>query len=98
LAMIGRSTVSALGVMFGYLVLFEGVIAGFRPSIQGNLLIRAGSVIVSQQPIVDSSGLGYDYSDPLILMDVQRAWVVVAVYVLALGAISLVQYQRRDVT
>jgi hypothetical protein len=52
-AMIGRSTVASLGALFGYLVLFEGVIAGFRPSIQSNLLVRAVGVILSQQPIVD---------------------------------------------
>jgi ABC-2 type transport system permease protein len=105
LAMIGRSTVSSLGALFGYLILFEGVIAGFRPTIQGNLLVRAASVVVSQQPIVDptrelvSSGSGVSVAaTPAILMDVQRAWTVVVVYVVVLGAISLVQYQRRDVT
>jgi len=96
IAMIGRSTVSSLGALFGYLILFEGVIAGFRPSIQGNLVVRAGGVIVSQQPIINESSS--DYSNPLVLMSVQRAWVVVAVYVVVLGAISLVQFQRRDVT
>ena len=55
IATIGRSTVAALGVLFGYLVLFEGVIAGLRPSIQDRLLVRAGGVIVSQQPIYDES-------------------------------------------
>ena len=51
IAMIGRSTVASLGALFGYLILFEGVIAGFRPSIQGNLLVRAATVIISRQPI-----------------------------------------------
>jgi hypothetical protein len=98
--MIGRSTVSSLGALFGYLILFEGVIAGFRPSIQGSLVVRAGGVVVSQQPILDTSGAAYSYSDgpPPVLLSVHRAWVVVAVYVVALGAISLVQYRRRDVT
>jgi hypothetical protein len=100
LAMIGRSTVSSLGALFGYLILFEGVIAGFRPSIQGSLVVRAGGVVVSQQPILDTSGAAYSYSDgpPPVLLSVHRAWVVVAVYVVVLGAISLVQYRRRDVT
>jgi hypothetical protein len=31
-------------------------------------------------------------------MDVQRAWIVVAVYLVTLTVISLVQYQRRDVS
>src|SRR6266571_4955645 len=55
IATIGRSTVAALGVLFGYLVLFEGVIAGLRPSIQDRLLVRAGGVIISRQPIYDQS-------------------------------------------
>ena len=99
-AMIGRSTVSSLGALFGYLILFEGVIAGFRQSIQGNLLVRGASVIVSQQPIYDTSGdFGYNGStSPPILMDVQRAWIVVAVYLIVLGGLSLFQFQRRDVT
>jgi hypothetical protein len=99
LAMIGRSTVSSLGVVFGYLILFEGVISGFRPSIQGNLLVRGASVIVSQQPIFDTGKFdSYGTASPPVLMDVQRAWIVVAVYLVTLTVISLVQYQRRDVS
>jgi ABC-type transport system involved in multi-copper enzyme maturation permease subunit len=102
-AMFGRSTVSSLGALFGYLILFEGVIAGFRPSIQGSLLVRGAGVIVSQQPIYgttrnfsyDSSGVG---ATPPILMGVSRAWVVVAVYVVVLTVLSVIQYKRRDVT
>ena len=44
IAMIGRSTVAALGALVGYLILFEAVIAGFRPSIQGDLLVRSAGV------------------------------------------------------
>ena len=100
LAMIGRSTVSSLGVLFGYLILFEGIVAGFRPSIQGSLLVRAATVVIGQQPILmeprDFSGPGIPA--PIVLMDVTKAWTVVAVYVLALGALSLVQFRSRDVT
>jgi ABC-2 type transport system permease protein len=99
-AMIGRSTVASLGALFGYLILFEGVIAGFRPSVQGNLLVRAASVIVSHVPIVDySHDVSYgSNAQPPILMDVPRAWMVVGVYLVILAAVSLVQYRRRDVT
>lgn len=100
LAMIGRSTVSSLGVLFGYLILFEGVIAGFRPSIMGSLFVRAAVVVIGRQPILmepkDFSGPGIP--QPIVLMDVTKAWVVVAIYVLVLGVLSLVQFQRRDVT
>lgn len=101
LAMIGRSTVAALGVLFGYLILFEGVIAGFRPSIQGWLLIRAGIVVVSQDPILDYSTRSYSgssYTDPTVLMSVARAPVVVGVYVVALLGIALVVFRRRDIS
>jgi ABC-type transport system involved in multi-copper enzyme maturation permease subunit len=100
LAMIGRSTVSSLGVLFGYLILFEGVIAGFRQSIEGSLFVRAAVVVIGRQPILmEPRGFsGPGVPEPIVLMDVTKAWVVVAIYVLVLGAVSLVQFQRRDVT
>jgi ABC-2 type transport system permease protein len=101
-AMIGRSTVASLGALFGYLVLFEGVIAGFRPSIQSNLLVRAVGVILSQQPILQYSEtptIGSDglFPQPEVLLDVQRAWAVVAVYAVGLLVLALVVFRRRDV-
>jgi ABC-2 type transport system permease protein len=100
-AMIGRSTVASLGALFGYLVLFEGVIAGFQPTIQSYLLVRAVGVILSQQPVLDypeeSFGNGWELLAPTVLMDVERAWVVAAVYVIALSVIALVVFRRRDV-
>jgi ABC-2 type transport system permease protein len=100
LAMIGRSTVSSLGVLFGYLILFEGVIAGFRQSIEGSLFVRAAVVVIGRRPILmEPRGFsGPGVPEPIVLMDVTKAWVVVAIYVLVLGAVSLVQFQRRDVT
>jgi ABC-2 type transport system permease protein len=100
LAMIGRSTVSSLGVLFGYLILFEGVIAGFRPSIMGSLFVRAAVVVIGRQPILMEPGnaSGAGGGQPIVLMDVTKAWVVVAIYVVVLGVVSVVQFQRRDVT
>jgi ABC-type transport system involved in multi-copper enzyme maturation permease subunit len=100
LAMIGRSTVSSLGVLFGYLILFEGVIAGFRPSIMGSLFVRAAVVVIGRQPILMEPGnvSGPGGGQPIVLMDVTKAWVVVAIYVVVLGVVSVVQFQRRDVT
>ena len=103
IAMIGRSTVSSLGVLVGYLILFEGVIAGFRPSIQGWLLMRAGGVVVSQSPILDYGSGGYAYSgpnyqDPAVLMSLARADVVLGAYVVALLVLALVVFRRRDVS
>ena len=102
IAMIGRSTVASLGALVGYLILFEAVIAGFRPSIQAWLVVRAGIVVVSQTPILDyRSGISYSssgYSDPILLMSVARANVVVGVYVVALLVLALVVFRRRDVS
>jgi hypothetical protein len=90
-AMIGRSTVASLGALVGYLILFEAVIAGFRPSIQGNLLVRSAIVIISHHPIFsDVSGA--------VLLGVPRAWLVVAVYTLVIAAGALIVFRRRDVT
>jgi len=100
IATVGRSTVAALGVLFGYLVLFEGVIAGFRPSIQDRLLVRAGSVIVGQQPIYDMSGetsFVTGVSQQPILLGIHEAWVVLAFYVLALVGLALLVFRARDV-
>jgi ABC-2 type transport system permease protein len=101
-AMVGRSTVASLGALFGYLVLFEGVIAGFRPTIQSNLFVRAVGVIVSQQPILRYAetaavGSGDSFPQPVVLLDVQRAWAVAAVYVVGLLVLALVVFRRRDV-
>jgi ABC-2 type transport system permease protein len=101
IATIGRSTVAALGVLFGYLVLFEGVIAGLRPSIQDRLLVRAGGVIVSQQPIYDQSHESFSslgpVSPPPVLLGLTEAWVVAAVYVVVLMVLALLVFRARDV-
>jgi ABC-type transport system involved in multi-copper enzyme maturation permease subunit len=76
------------------------VIAGFRPSIQGWLLVRAGIVVVSQTPIYDY-GRNFSYAsstEPGILMSVARADAVVGVYVLVLLVLALVVFRRRDVS
>ena len=99
IATIGRSTVAALGVLFGYLVLVEGVIAGLRPSIQDRLLVRAGGVIVSQQPIFDQNApvtVSLGRSLP-VLLGITEAWVVAAVYVVVLMVLALLVFRARDV-
>jgi len=101
IATIGRSTVAALGVLFGYLVLFEGVIAGLRPSMQDRLLVRAGGVIVSRQPIYDQSHESFasigPSSSPPVLLGLTEAWIVAAVYVVALMVLALLVFRARDV-
>ena len=99
-ATVGRSTVAAVGVLFGYLVLVEGVIAGFRPSIQDRLLVRAAGVVISQQPIYDQSASfnsGFSNQLPRVLLGLTEAWVVAAVYVVVLMVLALLAFRARDV-
>jgi ABC-type transport system involved in multi-copper enzyme maturation permease subunit len=87
--------VAALGALFGYLILFEAVIAGFRPTIQGNLLVRAAIVVITHQRILDQTAFD---GPSVVLLDVPKAWLVVGIYTLVLGALALVVFRRRDVT
>jgi hypothetical protein len=98
-AMIGRSTVASLGVLFGYLVLVEGVIAGFRPTIQPWLLIRAAGVVISQIPMTRGMRGTYEpFEDPSrVVLSVGGAWQLIAVYVVVLLVLALVVFRRRDV-
>jgi len=99
IAMIGRSTVSSLGALVGYLILFEAVIAGFRPTIQGNLLVRSAIVVITRQPIYhETASISGRFSQPAVLLGVTRAWGVVAAYTVVLAVLALVVYRRRDVT
>lgn len=95
-AMVGRSTVAAVGALFGYLILFEGVIAGFRPSIQDRLVIRAAGVIVGQQPIYDQNAFAPGRSLP-VLLGLTEATVVLIVYVVVLLVVALFVFRARDV-
>jgi ABC-2 type transport system permease protein len=101
IATVGRSTVAALGALFGYLVLFEGVIAGFAPSTQDKLLVRAAGVVVSRQPIYDfrevSTGTIGNMIEPRVLLGLGEAWLVVGFYVLALVGLALLIFRSRDV-
>jgi ABC-2 type transport system permease protein len=99
IAMVGRSTVAAVGALFGYLILFEGVIAGFRPSIQDRLVVRAAGVIVGQQPIYDQNAsftVAPGQSLP-VLLGLTEATVVLIVYVVALLVVALFAFRARDV-
>ncbi len=87
--MIGRSTVAALAVLFGYLIAIEGVLAGFRPKVEPFLAIRAAIVVINRQPLVTVSGL---------IVDTQRAVTVLAIYVVGLLVVAGLLFRRRDVT
>jgi ABC-2 type transport system permease protein len=102
IAMIGRSTVASLGVLFGYLVLVEGVIAGFRQSIQPWLLVRAAGVVVSETPMLSYQDTTMASSSPFaqehVVLSVNGAWMLVGAYVVGLLLVALLAFHRRDVT
>lgn len=102
LATVGRSTVAALGILFGYFILFEGVIAGFAPAIQDRLLVRAATVVVSNHAIIEfneTSTVGASFSGPAtVVLGIGEAWAVVAFYTIALFLLALLVFRLRDVT
>ena len=102
-ATLGRSTVAALGVIFGYLIVAEGFVAGLWTAIQPRLLIRAAEVVISQQPLlgrtsVSSSNGGVFIQSQEVLLSVSGGWVVLGVWVVALTALALLVFRARDVT
>ncbi|HTG46615.1 MAG TPA: hypothetical protein VK646_03045 [Actinomycetota bacterium] len=102
-ATIGRSTVAALGVLFGYLIVIEGFLAGLWTAIQPRLLIRAAEVVISHQPLVGrtvvTTGPNGDaiVQSQEVLLSVTGAWVVLAAWVLVLTAAALLVFRARDV-
>jgi hypothetical protein len=88
IAMIGRNTAAALGAVFVYLAVLEGIVRGLRPAI-GRFLLSdsiAAVVIGSEMRLGDGS-----------VVTPARAAVVVAAYTLGLWAIATVSFRMRDV-
>ena len=87
IAMVGRNTAAALGGVFVYLTVFEGVLRGLRPGL-GRFLL--GDNIVS---VLSPDGLRIEGS----LLTPARGAVVVAVYVVVLLSVSTISFRMRDV-
>ncbi len=88
IAMIGRNTAAALGAVFVYLAVLEGIVRGLRPAI-GRFLLSdsiAAVVIGSEMRLGDAS-----------VVTPARAALVVAAYTLGLLAIATVSFRARDV-
>lgn len=103
-ATLGRSTVAALGVIFGYLIVVEGFVAGLWTAIQPRLLIRAAEVVISQQPLLGRAVITSDQSGNVViqsqevLLSVSGGWVVLGAWVVALTALALLVFRARDVS
>jgi ABC-2 type transport system permease protein len=88
LAAIGRNTAAALGIAFGYFTVVENAIRGLRPRWTPWLLGDNLMVVITGQPqhfpLVDRSTLG--------------AATLLACYTLALLALAMATFRRRDIT
>ena len=82
------ASAAALGAVFVYLAVLEGIVRGLRPAI-GRFLLSdsiAAVVIGSEMRLADGS-----------VVTLARAAVVVAAYTLGLWAIATVSFRMRDV-
>ena len=87
IAMIGRNTAAALGGVFVYLAVFEGVLRGLRPGLGWFLLGDNIAAVVS--------GRGLSIADGTLTAG--RAGVTVAVYTFGLLAVATAWFRVRDV-
>jgi ABC-2 type transport system permease protein len=103
-ATLGRSTVAALGVIFGYLIVVEGFVAGIWTAIQPRLLIRAAEVVISQQPLLGRpifstapNGEVIGVQSQAVLLSVSGAWFELGVWAVVLAGVALLVFRARDV-
>lgn len=94
-ATLTRSTVGALGVIGGYLIVVEGFVAGLAPGMQKWLLLRGIIVFVTQEPLMiwDSRG-----RDLLYTIGLGQAGMALVAWVAAMSALALYSFRARDVT
>ena len=94
IATLTRSTVGALGVIGGYLIIVEGFVAGLIPEVQRWLLLRATIVFLTQEPMVIWNSRGRE----LYTIGLGQAGMILAAWVLVLSAVALISFRARDVT
>ena len=87
IAMLGRNTAAALGGVFIYLAVLEGLVRGLRPAL-GRFLLGDN---------IAAAVIGRDVTLGATTLTPARAWVVVAVYTFGLSAAAAVSFRIRDV-
>jgi hypothetical protein len=89
IAMLGRNTAAALGGVFVYLTVFEGIVRGLRPTL-GRVLLgdNIATLVIGRDLMAAEGGVSHTPA---------RATVVVAVYVLGLLAVATASFRVRDV-
>ena len=88
-ATIGRNTSFALGAMFVYMAVLEGLLRGLAPSISNALLSTNLAVFIDGRP-------GGGATETLI--SVERALVTIALYTSAVLVVAVGWFRTRDVT
>ena len=85
-ASIGRNTSTALGAAFGYLVVFEGILRGWKPWTQRWLVGNNAASFVEGHAPRTSIGRG-----------ATAAGVLLVVYAVVLSAAAIALFRQRDV-
>ena len=92
-ATVGRGTAAALGVLVGYLALFESLLRGLRPTWTPWLLASSVVTYLSGHRAMVDLPDGH-----ILLVSVTHSLIVTCVYSLAIFLIALVVFRQRDVT
>lgn len=90
LSSLGRSTAAGLGIMLAELVLVEGFLRGFRPSIERWLTLTNAVAVASGEP-----QFGFANGQPI---SVGAATLTLVGYALAGLAVAVLVFRARDVT
>jgi ABC-type transport system involved in multi-copper enzyme maturation permease subunit len=92
-ATVGRGTAAALGVLIGYLALFESLLRGLRPSSAPWLLASSAVTYLSghRAEVFLRDGT-------VLFVSVRHSLIVTCAYSLVLFLIALVVFRRRDVS
>lgn len=102
IALLVRSTAAVIGVVVGYAVAFEGIIAATWPAVQPWLLqlnVRAWLQDGGRYTIVECSNqpTGYACSGTEHTLPLSQAWLYLVVLGAVLVTTALVTFRRRDV-
>lgn len=95
-ASLGRSTAAGLGIVLAELILVEGFLRGFRPSLEPWLALTSAVVLVSGE--AQEVGAGRLFGEPAVVLTVGRAILTLTAYALCALAVAAVVFRRRDVT
>ncbi|HEY6567021.1 MAG TPA: hypothetical protein VI341_05815, partial [Actinomycetota bacterium] len=90
-AMIGRNTAAALGAVFVYMVVFESIVRGFRPSL-GRFML--GDNIAA---VITATKTELYQDERVFVVTPVRGVFVIAAFVVLIGAVAAVLLRARDV-